>query len=307
MEFKTFDVALKAVGIIVLVAVVLFILTWSGIVKCGSIPYWCDVYDSVIGPPRVLIVYGAEGLGDPEALKLVMQDPVTVGAKAVDLSDIDRVSLGNLRGYKLVIVEHAKQMNAEQLEMFMDYVNKYGGRLIWVGDAGTVRPEEEEDVLLDINAPVSSNNPWSRYKETETEYIPVLFDEFLGLRFVGNYCDLKKCQDITSPGNLVPESTGDHPLIYGSTPVLKFKVETGRDFSVVKQIPNAANSTIVMNVDFGSVLNTDTEKIGRNTPVIATSGLGERVAYYAYPPEYFVQDNNYYLFTKLMYYGMLGR
>jgi hypothetical protein len=31
------------------------------------------------------------------------------------------------------------------------------------------------------------------------------------------------------------------------------------------------------------------------------------VAYYAYPPEYTVQDNNYATIIKNMYYGMLGK
>ena len=35
--------------------------------------------------------------------------------------------------------------------------------------------------------------------------------------------------------------------------------------------------------------------------------LGERIAYYSYPLEYMVQDNNYARFVVQMYYGMLGK
>jgi len=35
--------------------------------------------------------------------------------------------------------------------------------------------------------------------------------------------------------------------------------------------------------------------------------MGERIAYYSYPLEYMVQDNNYTRFVVQMYYGMLGK
>jgi len=307
MNNKTLDLGLKAVGVIVLLVALLFLLTWSGIIKCGSIPYWCDIYESVMGGPRVLIVHGDDGLGDPDALKLMLLDPQGVAAKAVDEASIDRVSLGNLKGYKLVIVDHCKKISIDQLEMFMSYVNTGGGRLVWVGDAGTVAGDDEKTDFSDTNGLAQIvDNPWVRVSKNADYYIN--FDEFLGLRYVDNFCNLTNCSDnLQTVGLLKTELTGNHPLIFGLSPALSLKIKKGRDFGVVRQFANSSNSNIVLSLEFGSVINVKGQQLPKSIPIIATSGMGERVAYYAYPPEFTVQDNNYMTIIKNMYYGMLGK
>jgi len=80
---------------------------------------------------------------------------------------------------------------------------------------------------------------------------------------------------------------------------------------MVKQFPNSSNSNIVMNLDMGSTKEGIENTFTRYVPLITTSGIGERVAYYAYPVETFCTDNNYpnacILLAKNMYYGMLGK
>ncbi len=304
------DRGIKAFGAVILILVILFILTFIGLVKCSSIPFWCDVYESVAGSPRVLIVYGDDGLGNPDELRLILQDPNMVGANAVDIAHIDTISLGNLRSYRLVIVEKARTLSMDQLNMFMDYVNKaeISGRLIWVGDAGVVRPSTELEGLTDTNSSRNLiDNAWARAIETDAEYLVLNFDEFLGLRYVGNYCEFSSCADEFSVGILRSELTGNHKLIYGTSPSLEMRIKKERDFAIVRQFPNAQNSNLILTLDQGSVKVVEGLEIPRFLPVIATSGLGERVAYYSYPLEYFVKDNNYTLYVKNMYYGMLGK
>ncbi|MDD4250896.1 MAG: hypothetical protein PHX27_01740 [Candidatus ainarchaeum sp.] len=307
------DIGIKLVGAIILVLVILFFLTWSGMVRCGSIPYWCDVYESVMGSPRVLIVYGDEGIGDPDELKLMLMDPNKVGVNAVDSLHIDRISSGNLQKYKLVIVEHAKKMSLDQLSMFVDYVNLNGGRLVWVGDAGTQKAEDELENLIDVNdQQLKLDNPWARARETQTEYVLLNFDEFLGLRFVGNYCTQTNCvANNFSPGIIVTEVTNSHRLIYGLTPAMELRIHPEKDFSIVSQFPNLPNSNIVLSLDQGSVKQGKEKQFPRFLPIIVTSGMGERVAYYAYPLEYYCADNNTpnacTLLLKQMFYGMLGK
>jgi hypothetical protein len=62
-----------------------------------------------------------------------------------------------------------------------------------------------------------------------------------------------------------------------------------------------------MSLDFGGNITGKSGVIGKSVPLITTSNTGERVAYYAYPPEYFATDNNYYSLIKRMYLGMLGK
>ena len=308
------DLAIKVIGFLVLAFAVLFMLTWSGIVACKTVsPYWCEAYDMVVGGPRVLIVHGDAGLGSPEALKQYLQDPHYVGVSAVDIQHIDQLSMRNLTNYKLVIVEHARTLSVDQLQMFWDYVVKYGGRLVWIGDAGVERPSGELANLSDANTEqLLVGNPWMRIKESETEYALVNFDEFLGLRYVDNYCKEVTCQDGKfTPGIIESEPTGNHPLIFGTSPQLNLFITKDRDFAIVKQIPNAANSNIVANLNFGGNIKGLSGYLGKSVPFIATSNIGaggaERVAYYAYPPEWMFEDSNYFMYLKNMYFGMLGR
>jgi hypothetical protein len=305
------DIGFKLFGVIILVLVLLFFLTWTGMVRCGSVPYWCDVYETIMGSPRVLIVHGDNGLGNPQELKLLLQDPTKVGVNAVDVMHIDRISLGNLGNYKLVIVENSRKISYEQLLMFMDYVNINGGRLVWIGDSGVEKGADEIQNISDINSLKDIGyNPWIRV-ESNGEFM-LNFDEFLGLKYVGNYCDEITCSGNNfSPGIITTEVTGNHHLIYGLTPALELRISPERDFSIVTQLPNISNSNIVLSLDQGSVKQGKEKQFQRFLPVITTVGLGERVAYYAYPIEYFCTDNNMpnacILLLKQMFYGMLGR
>jgi hypothetical protein len=312
-EINPVDVGVKVLGVVILVVILFFFLTWAGMIRCGTIPYGCEVYEMVMGSPRVLIVYGDSGLGNPEELRNLLLNPTMVGVNAVDLLHVDRASSGNLQNYKLVIVEKSREMSIDQLSMFVDYVNLHGGRLVWVGDAGTVRPEDEIS-KIDSNSPLLKlDNLWARAKETQTEYIVLNFDEFLGLRYVGNYCTQIICADNNfSPGIIQTEVTGNHHLIYGLTMALELKINPQRDFSIVSQFPNISNSNIVLSLDQGSVKQGKERQFQRYLPMIATSGMGERVAYYAYPLEYFCADNPQMpnaciLLLKKMFYGMLGK
>ena len=306
VDVDVMSIVKNAIMLIILLVVVLFIVTYFGLVNCSAIPFWCDIYETVVGTPRVLIVHGDSGLGDPESLQIYLKDPRIVGAEAVDLQHINNISLGNLGNYKLVIVEHCRQASYEQLQMFMNYVNQ-GGRLVWVADSGVEKGANEVQNISDINALVPlDDNPWVRVEKTG-QYI-LNFDEFLTMRYIANYCEEKDCvDDMFSVGALEPEPTRNHPLIFGSAAQMNFKINKERNFAIVKQIPNSPNSNVVMSLDFGGNITGKENEIGRSVPFIVTSGIGNRVAYYAYPPEWLVQDNNSYILIKNMYYGMLGK
>lgn len=309
MGTEQLDLIFKFLGIIVLVVVIVFVATWGGLIKCNSVPYLCDAYDFVLGAPRVAIVYGDAGLGDPEKLKEILLAPDSINAKAVDLIHLDRISLGNLKNYKLVIVEKARVLSFDQLEMFKMYVDG-GGRLVWVGDSGVEKTSEEgEKSYTDINElKAVSSNPWVRIKETDVDFKVLYFDEFLGLKYFNNYCDEVNCNsNLFTVGSLRTEPTGNHTLIYGLSSSLGLKISQDRDFAVVRQFPNSSNSNVVLTLDFGGNISGKTESIGKTVPLIVASGIGERIVYYAYPLEYFVSDNNYSHIVTRMYYGMLGR
>jgi len=317
--------------LVVLVAALLFLLTWTGVMRCSAVPGWCDAYWLAIrgGPPKVLIVYGIEGMGDPDLLRQELASPQHAGVQAAQ-SRLDLVNLGNIKKYDLVIVEKARQISTAKLKMFMEYVNS-GGRLVWTGDAGTqlapgdtlLLSNEDPDLNTDKAMPI---NPWRR-----KDFDRVIgFDTFLSVGYVTTFCQIKPCSTRTPwQGLLRADPARDHPLVYG----LREGLVLRGDFAIVKPLDDVP-STRVLSLDWESSLiaansstysqwypanYTDTNwdigvpvsnnaNLGNSFPIIQTSGVGERVAYYAVPPEQFVAPDlpeKYYSILENMYYGMI--
>jgi hypothetical protein len=277
-------------------------------VKCNVVPGWCDAYWMAVrgGPPRVAIVYGDDGIGNPELLRNALADPHYVGINAT-LMHLNMVQLGNLQDYDLVIVEKARRMSTAKLRIFVDYVNQ-GGRLVWTGDAGT-EADSGDDYLYEDESPDFDSNQhkliggWARKQGKEI----VAFYQLLSVNYITNYCTLKGCGDnMPWQGILVPEPTRSHPLVEGIKPALEMR----GDFAIVNTVSSPYPSKMVMTLDWGSALigGKDKKDFGKMFPFIVTSGFGEKVAYYAVPPDHFVQEamkDKYYSFIENLYWGML--
>ncbi len=296
--------AMHVVVLLVLVAIVLFILTWSGIMKCSTIPGWCEVYYTVLGQPKVLIVYGDSGLGDPDLLADILRDRDYIGVYPYRLHT-DLLNEGNLKDYHLVIVTRAREMETRQLKYFMNYVNQ-GGRVVWTGDAGTVLGRDDNFLYFD-ERPEGKNDheiigPWAR---KEGEKI-VAFDDFIGANYKGNYCGMssfdENCHTGVLAGRLEVGVEPGNAFIVG----LKKNLLMRGNFAVVKP-SGAAGSTTPLSVDVGgAVKDSNGEDLGRVFPVIITRG--GKVAYYALPPEMFAHpdlEEKYYYILVNMYNGML--
>jgi len=321
---------MHAIILIVMVFALLFLLTFTGVMRCSQLPVmgeaWCDVYWGIktfaTGSPRILIVYGDSGLGNPigfdnGSLEALLADPNILGVHA-DTIEIDRVNFGNLSGYDMVIVDRARQIETKQLRAFIEYATMpTGGILVWTGDAGTeLGPKDHYLYSKDKNPDSDTNGiigPWSRQ---DGEYM-VSFDELLGLRPI----DASKatfCQAVECPsgrpifaGNLETEPSGNHPLIRGISRTLPLYIFNGEDFGLVETI-SGSQTTEVLSLDFGSALDMPGRDLNRSVPLIITSGVGQRIVYYAMPPEYFANPKllqagkgQYFLPIENMYYGNL--
>jgi hypothetical protein len=306
-----------------LVGILLGVLTWTGIVKCGAIPFWCDIYWGAVsfatGGPKVLIVYGDYGLGNPIggcnekgcSLRELLANPEFVGVRA-DTIHIDRVNSGNLRPYHLVIVERAKKIPTKTLEAFIDYYNA-GGRLVWTGDAGTELAEGDHYLYRDErNADTNDHiviGPWSRKKDDKM----ISFDYLLSVNYKANYCDIVNCsaEKPVYAGSLQPEPSRKHPLVRGMAAELPLWVFKGEDFAVVETLSGGI-TTEVLTLDYKTRLGGKDANYGRTNPMIVASGIGERVVYYAMPPELFANpklerfDKGAYLLPlENMYYAIM--
>ena len=123
----------------VLVIILLFVLVNFGYMRPCDISGFENIYYAIKGQPRVAIVtdtsVGALGVGDPEALRSLIaretgQFPEQLPAEFITSSNV-------LDNYQMVIVERSKTMSTQTLRAFQSYVQK-GGRLVWIGDAGTL-------------------------------------------------------------------------------------------------------------------------------------------------------------------------
>jgi hypothetical protein len=321
---------MHAAILIALVFVLLFLLTFTGVMKCSQLPLagaaWCDVYwgvkTFVTGSPRVLIVYGDSGLGNPTgfgngSLEELLAEPTVLGVYS-DTVHIGRVNFGNLRNYDLVIVERARQIETKQLRAFIDYAMlPTGGTLVWTGDAGTELGPNDHYLYTSDKDPDDDTNsiigPWARRDGDEM----ISFDELLGVRTVDmekiRFCELASClkgQAIYG-GNLETEPSGNHPLIRGISASLPLYFFEDEDFAVVETLSGSV-TTEVLSLDLGSELSASGSELERSLPLIVTSGIGERVVYYAMPPEYYANPKlatagkePYLLPVENLYYGTL--
>lgn len=323
MEQKKEDnITVHLVMLAILLLGLLIVLVHFNVISCGTIhPFMCDAYyrgyEIVTGKsaPIVLIVSGSEGIGNPEYLEQTLRS--SKFSARVSLESIERISLPELREHQLVIVERAKKICTDDLQMFMEYVNT-GGKLIWIGDAGTEACENDLLLKESERKAVESEKiigPWAR-KEGDKQ---VSFDIMLGVNYKENYCNLVECTLPQYIGNFDFVNT-DHKITYGLGQGLPFY----SDFSIVETNEDAFQSSLAF-MDHGSdliagestnPLAPERKNYGKSFPAIVSSGVGGRVVYYSFPPEYFVSDQMpidpqtgekiaYWALVENMYYGLL--
>jgi hypothetical protein len=326
---------IHALVLIALVFALLFVVTFTGVMKCSQLPLageaWCTVYWTIktyaTGEPKVLIVYGDYGLGNPiitgnsledsGSLEALLASPSLLSVHA-DTQHIDNISYGVLKNYDIVIVDRAKEIETKQLRAFIEYAtNPTGGVLVWTGDAGTqLGPHDLLLYTTDKNPEVDTNRaigPWSR---RDGDYM-VSFDELLGVKPVDTnhitFCDAVNCAQGKPilAGTMETEPSGNHPLIQGISRALPLYIFAGEDFALVETLSGSITNE-ALSLNFGTEMDRPGYDLNRSVPLIVTSGIGERVIYYAIPPEYFANpkllENGkeiYYLPIENLYYGTI--
>ena len=289
-----------------LVLSILGLLTWSGIMSCEDVPGFCAVYEFFLGPPKTLIVFGDYVLGNPVLLGQELRNRSGAATTNISQQNIDFVSSGNLKQFNLVIVTRARKIPTKTLKAFMEYVDA-GGRLVWTGDAGAEISSEDQYLYaddVDVNAPHTLISPWAR-KDVKEQQV-VRFDRYISVNYLGNYCDVRYegrgCLTDQQIGPLVPEAGADHKLIYG----IAYNLKLYGDFALSED--QGIGSTRVLSVDTQTLIRdvNSGREYGRVFPLIVASGIGEKIVYYAIPPELLAQPPmQYKLFIENMYTGLL--
>lgn len=143
------------IALVVLGFVLLFVLSKFGYVRACTIPVFSNVYYAINGYPRVGIVYDPSedtdtmsyGTGDPELLYNTIIARTHVIPDMIPINQL--IAAGLLTDYGVIIVEHAKQIDTPLLYGFKDYVTK-GGKLVWIGDAGTQLNSERDYICEEV-------------------------------------------------------------------------------------------------------------------------------------------------------------
>jgi len=293
----------RLVFLIVIILISIFVFIWTGTLRCRTVPFGCEVYWGIMtivtgrNQPSVLILHDptdTEGLGNPELLRSLLSDKKGLAIHP-SIADIRYLNSEQLKNISLIIVEKARQISTLQLITIQNYAAQ-GGRIVWIGDAGTI--PYEDDTLYALSGSKDTNNGWIRVTD---ENIVVFFNKFLGVNFVKNFCDIRtSCSKKTFTGKLVTVSQ-KHPLTYG----LKTNLPIYDNYSIVKLTePNP----VPLKIEYGSNLFDDEKNnYGKVFDAIVTSN-SNLVAYYAIPPEYLAEDddeNKYYSVIWNMFDGMV--
>ncbi len=132
------------------------------------------------------------------------------------------------------------------------------------------------------------------------------FDQLIGVQYIGGFCELQQACTGSYPfiGRLVPEPERKHPLIKN----IRQDLLMYGDFAIAEEA-EGAYTTRVLSVEYAGFIDVPGKGAVHSFPVIVTAGPGQKVAYYALPPEQFAADaleQKYYSLVEQMYYGMLG-
>ncbi len=280
--------------LIALLLVLLGVLTWTGIIRCSVIPTWCDLYEMVVGEPKILIVYGDDGLGDPLKLQQVFEDREVLG-KRVDAKHFNFISENNLKEYNLVIVERAKTLSTKKLEDLLSYANAGGKRLIWTADSGTALTAQDikddlylyEDEAFGKGKPHEKIGAWAR-KNKEGKILNL--ENFISVHYIGNYCKLTNCITPNSKSGKLVATDSSHPLVFA----LRSDLDYYGDFTVVEEV-KGVGTNIILSLDAGKPIPIKEDETKRIVPLIVTSGtLTENIMYYAFPLEQALENENKY-------------
>jgi len=134
--------------LLILLLALLTVLTKFGWVHCTQVPVfnWCDVYCPYVegGKSRVAVLSGSDGLGDPQALRILLGRQR--GFTLVEPLDGTELSAGILRKYDLIVVEHFKTASTRQVDAVIGYLDA-GGTVVWTGDAFSNQYVDDFDLL----------------------------------------------------------------------------------------------------------------------------------------------------------------
>ncbi|MFH0713253.1 MAG: hypothetical protein V1722_01945 [Candidatus Micrarchaeota archaeon] len=271
--------------LLVLLLVLLVIVTKFKVIHPSVIPGWQGVFCEYVEQKHsvVGIVYGSDGLGNPEELEVILSRlRPTMRVEMVKLEDVSPALLSR---YEVIVIERSRTVPFRFVNTLSGYLDG-GGSLIWTGDAMSnqvlgsrdITEANQQDQLRYaawLKLPENKGKDytaWLTEKYEGKEYTAWIqdnnaeqgaFGEF-GSNYLGAYLKTERSNSATS---LVPVLT-DHLILSG---IPKFQLPL-TNFGVVNQ-----------NDDYNIIANI--EHNGEIVPGILEKKYVGRILYFAFPLE----------------------
>lgn len=159
--------------LIALIVALLFLLANFGYIRACEIPGFSSVYYAIKGTPKYAFITGSDGSGNPELLASILASEARVFPMMIPGEYVTDTAV--LDPYQVVIVEHTRTMSTQTLSTLQQYVQK-GGRLVWIGDAGTKLGENDyvcEKVRISYVLGANYTNPANQTEEQCGDWVDV--------------------------------------------------------------------------------------------------------------------------------------
>ena len=271
----------------ILIIVLLVVITRFRVVHCSEIDKvgvnWCSFYCSFSGRSRIAIISGDTGMGNPDALKGLIEG-YRIGT-VVDPYPQSEMSYGIMKNYELIILERMNNVTPFQAQSLLSYAGG-GGSILWIGDAATERYLSAQDIQDALAQNSSKPGYYEEFMKTfETEKSTKGFGPKLSNVVQANF------QRIEDSPNITLQTTSRDSLISRG---LFYHFSIGaKKATIVK--PNTAYANVVAHY-YG----TKTCTASSPCPAILESKYaGGRIVYVAFPPE---ESNSKTLITNILDY-----
>jgi len=163
---------LVLVGLLLILLVLLTKFRWihcSQVLKLGPVNLptnWCEVYCTYLNGPasKMAIVYGDEGIGDPDKLSIRIQQERLDQAKPYTVPVMLRIedfAYASIKGYDVVFFERSRRITPAQAAAVKKYIAS-GGTVIWIGDVGVEYYYQQ----IDIDQALALNSSEPGYYES---------------------------------------------------------------------------------------------------------------------------------------------
>jgi hypothetical protein len=186
---------------------------------------WCEIYCSNLHGPAstIAIVYGDEGIGDPDKLaKRIKQERIDQARPYTEpyMLQINDFAYDSIKNFDVVFFERARRITPTQASAVQKYIAS-GGVIVWIGDAGTEYYYQQ----IDIDQALAYNNTQPFYYEAFMQRLNAT-NSIGGFGMLTSYLGVKYSSTVNSSSNVsLVTVSKDNLMVTGLVDEMTFKTD----------------------------------------------------------------------------------